>query len=105
MHKRMMTAAAVLVAATPLAFAAGNRQKNPETGKDCVSYFSAQTTRTGLVQMNFRNTCDSVFTIEVHGVDRTRESQIKAGTPEDPAKGRVLCRPNDECVAAKWDYK
>jgi hypothetical protein len=105
MNKRQMIAVAVLCAATPLAFAASNKEKNLETGKDCVSYFSAQTTRTGLVQMNFRNTCDSPFTIQVHGVEHTRESEIKAGTPEEPAKGQVLCSQDDDCVTAKWDYK
>jgi hypothetical protein len=55
--------------------------------------------------MNFRNICDSQFRIEISGREHTRANDIEAGSPDKPASGRVLCRPDDGCETADWKFK
>jgi hypothetical protein len=105
MNNRRIVAVALLAASAAMAYGANTAKKDSTNEKDCVSYFSSETTDTGLVRLNFRNSCDSPFRIEVFGLDHTRHNSIKPGSPEDPSQGYVLCTQDDECETAKWDYK
>lgn len=79
-------------------------RKDPQTGKDCVTLFSSEATTTGRTLVNFRNTCDSPFRVQIDVPEHNRAGTIEAGTPEKPAKASVTCRAEDRCEAAKWTY-
>jgi hypothetical protein len=94
---------ALLGAATTLVHA-DEARKDPKTGKSCVTMFSSELTSTGLTRVNFRNTCDSPFRVEIDTVERTRSGSIEAGTPDKPSKASVTCKAEDRCEASKWKF-
>ena len=105
MFKKMLTAAALLGAATTAVHAdEATARKDPKTGKSCVTMFSSEPTNTGLTRINFRNTCDSAFRVEIDAAERTRSGSIEAGTPEKPSKASVTCKAEERCEAAKWTF-
>ncbi len=97
--------AMVLLTTTATLAHAEDSAKDPKTGKNCVSYFSSEMTSTGQVQMNFRNICASAFQIHVLASGRTRDKDIEAGSPETPARVSLICKPEERCEAAKWQYE
>jgi hypothetical protein len=107
MNRIPLIAIAMLGAAAAV-HAADNVQdtarKDPKTGKNCVTLLSSESTPTGRTLVNFRNTCDSPFRVEIDVPERTRTGTIEAGTPEKPAKASVSCRADDRCEAAKWSF-
>jgi hypothetical protein len=104
MFKKQIIAIALLGATVTLAHAQDATKKDPKSGKNCVTLFSSEPTENGLVRMNFRNTCDSPFQVQIEARERTRQASITAGTPEAPAKAYVTCKADDVCEAAKWKY-
>jgi hypothetical protein len=104
MFKRSLITIALLGAATSFVHAEDATQKDPKTGKSCVTMFSSEPTSTGLTRINFRNTCGSPFRVEIDALERTRSGSIEAGTPEKPAKAAVTCRAEDRCEASKWKF-
>jgi hypothetical protein len=104
MFKKSLIAIAVLGAATTVVHAGDAARKDPKTGKNCVTMFSSEPTSTGLTRINFRNTCDSPFRVEIDAVARTRSGSIEAGTPEKPSKASVTCKADERCEAAKWTF-
>jgi hypothetical protein len=102
---KKILAIALLAATTALAHADDTGKKDPKTGKACVAFMSSELSQQGLVRMNFRNICDSPFTIQIQATGATRQKAIEAGTPEKPAKAYVSCRPGDNCESSKWQYE
>jgi hypothetical protein len=98
-------ATAVLAATVVLAHAGEAEKKEPKSGKDCVSFVSAQLTDTGKTRMNYRNICSSPFQIRIQAGETLREKSIEPGSPEKPSKASVTCMPDDRCEAAKWRYE
>ena len=105
MIKKQLIAIGLLVAATTLAHAEEAGKTDPESGKNCVSYFSAEPVDPGLVRMHFRNICDTPFQIAITAGEKTRKGSIKAGAPKKPAKAYVTCRSDDKCETAEWKYE
>jgi len=97
--------AIALLATTSLVRAEDTGKKDPQTGKDCVTYFSSEAGTAGVVHMNFRNICGSPFQIRVMGSEHTREGTIGPGSPASPSRGYVACSPEDRCEASKWQYQ
>lgn len=108
MNRTSLIAIALLGAAATAVHAADNAgdttRKDPKTGKDCVTLLSSEATTTGRTLINFRNTCDSPFRVEIDVPEHTRAGTIAPGTPEKPAKASVTCRAEDRCEAAKWTF-
>lgn len=104
MLKKSLLAIALLGATANLVHAQDAVRKDPKTGKSCVTLLSSELTNTGLMRLNFRNTCDSPFRVEVNTVERTRAGTIEAGTPEKPAKASVTCKTDERCEGAKWTF-
>ena len=105
MLSKQIAILAALALTAGLVHAEDTAKTDPKTGKACVTYMSSESTQAGLVQVNFRNTCDSPFRIQIMGAQRTRAGSIESGTPGSPAKGQVICRPDDRCETAKWQYQ
>lgn len=105
MKKIPALAISLLAATATLAHAEDTGKKDPKTGKACVSFVSSELSDQGLVRMNFRNTCDSPFRIQIQATAANRQKSIEAGTPEKPAKAYVSCKPDDRCETAKWQYE
>lgn len=87
------------------AHAAQPGQKEPTTGKSCVSFFSADTTEPGRQRLYFRNICASSFQIRIEAGTKVREGTIEAGSPAKPAKAHVTCNADERCDSAKWRYE
>jgi len=104
MVRKSLIAIALLGAATTVVHAEEATRKDPKTGKSCVTMFSSEQTDTGLTRVNFRNTCDSPFRVEIDATERTRSGSIDAGTPEKPSKASVTCKADERCEAAKWTF-
>lgn len=105
MIKRQLLAIGLLAAAATLVQGAEEAGKtDPESGKQCVAYFSSEQTDLGRVRMHFRNICDSPFQIQIMS-EKVRKGTIEAGTSKKPGKGHVTCRSDDECETAKWTYE
>jgi hypothetical protein len=105
MKKIPAMAIALLAASATLVHAEDNGKKDPKTGKACVAFVSSELSDRGLVRMNFRNTCDSPFRIQIQATGATRQKTIEAGTPDKPAKAYVSCKPGENCESAKWQYE
>ena len=99
-----ITAAMLLAATTAVAHAVEAPMTDPASGKACVSYFSSEPPTAGLVVMNYRNICSSPFEIRITTGEKVRRGNIKAGTPDKPAKGTVTCRSDDRCETADWEF-
>jgi hypothetical protein len=104
MFRRTLVAIALLGAIATAVHADDTARKDPKTGKSCVTMFSSEQTNTGQTRINFRNTCDSPFRVEIAAPERTRSGSIEAGTPDKPAKASVTCKADERCEAAKWTY-
>jgi hypothetical protein len=102
---KKILALALLAATTTLVHAEDTGKKDPKTGKACVAFISSELSDQGLVRMNFRNTCDSPFKIQIQATGATRQKSIEAGTPDKPAKAYVTCKSGDRCESAKWQYE
>ncbi|HEX2616169.1 MAG TPA: hypothetical protein VHL57_01440 [Flavobacteriales bacterium] len=102
---KTILAFALLATTTTLVHAEDTGRKDPKTGKACVAFISSELSDQGLVRMNFRNTCDSPFRIQIQATGVTRQKSIDAGTPDKPAKTYVSCKPGDQCESAKWLYE
>lgn len=105
MLRKSIVAIAMLGSIATLAHGAEAAKKDPKTGKNCVTLLSSESTIPGLLRVNFRNTCDSPFQVQILASTRTRETSISAGTPESPSKAYVTCKLEDSCESAKWQYE
>lgn len=95
-----------LLAAAATVQAQDAQQKEPTTGKNCVSFMSSEYTPSGMMQLNFTNICDQRFRVTVQATqDRTRTRTIEAGTVKKPAKLALTCKPEDRCEGGKWQYE
>src|SRR5262245_53994736 len=104
MFKKSFIAIALLGAAATAVHADDAVQKDPKTGKSCVTMVSSELTNTGMTRVNFRNTCGSPFRVEIDATERTRTGSIEAGTAEKPSKAFVTCKADDRCETAKWKF-
>jgi hypothetical protein len=106
MFNRQLIAIALLGATAGFSHAQ-DAATDPQSGKKCVTFMSSETTPTGQTRMVFRNTCASPFRVQVQVPlgNRTRETNIEAGTADKPSKAYVNCRADERCEAAKWTYE
>jgi hypothetical protein len=102
--QRQIISIVLLAAASVVVYAQDASKKDPKTGKDCVTLMSSQLTDTGQTRMYFRNTCPTLFQIQIPVGKKVRENSIEAGTPEKPSNAYVTCSADDRCVGAKWQY-
>lgn len=79
--------------------------KHPQTGKNCVTFLSSQTTAAFQTRMNYRNICDNAFAIRIQTGDLVREKTIEAGSSEKPSTAYITCKADDRCEAAKWIFE
>ncbi len=106
MFKKGIIAIALLGAAATVTHAAADTaQKDPKTGKNCVTFFSSEPGDSGLIKLNFRNTCATAFEIRIPAGSNIRKKSIDAGTPENPSKAFVTCKSSDGCETAKWLFE
>jgi hypothetical protein len=103
MFKKQIIAIALLGAIA--SFAHAEDQKDPQTGKKCVTFMSSELTPTGQIRMQFRNICANPFHVEVQAQSRVRATDIEAGSADKPAKAYVNCKTDERCEAAKWTYE
>ena len=104
-YQGQIIAMALLATAATLAHASEAAKKDPVTGKNCVIFMSSEGTNTGMVRMNYRNTCGSPFQIRVQSRERTREGAIEAGSPDKPSRAQITCKSDEGCEVAKWRYE
>ncbi len=103
-NKRQALATILLATAAVLAHAQEDAKKEPKTGTNYVPFLSSAMPARGQVRMIFRNICASAFQIRVEARGNIRESGIEAGSPEKPSRAFVLCKTDERCEVAKWQY-
>ena len=103
---RIIAIALLTTASGAFAQNSSTSQKEPTTGKSCVTYMSSEYTQTGLMQVNFHNICGQSFEITVQLPEsRTKSKAIEAGTVKSPARASITCKQEDHCDTAKWQYE
>jgi hypothetical protein len=103
MFSKKIIAIALLGATASFAHAQGETE--PQTGKKCVTFMASELTPTGQIRMQFRNICANPFHVQVEVKDRTRGTNIEAGSVDKPSKAYVNCKTDERCEAAKWSYE
>jgi len=94
----------VLMAAQVFAVAVaapGKTYKDPLTGRDCVTNTGIKRSGDKYIEIHFKNTCDSTFSVKI----RPGDGSVTQGTGISPyGTSYITCKAEDRCEQGNFSF-